>query len=211
MSDYEYRVWVGCLACYNGGALVGDWFDAAEAPTSEDAFNEAVPSHRAHLARDVNPHEEFWVMDHENSPVDGEYSPNAAVQYAEWLEGLEDDQRPAFDAWLKHTGHGFDDDAVSDFESAYLGSYEGSYYGNNFVASGYAESVIEEEVANAKAIVNDLGRFGDQRSVNWLLEKIDQWSYHEDSKQRAWEMEANGEMVAVQNPEDSSIAFVFTA
>ena len=22
------RVWIGCLACYNEGNLVGDWFDA---------------------------------------------------------------------------------------------------------------------------------------------------------------------------------------
>lgn len=32
------RVWIGCLACYNEGRLVGDWHDAlgADEVTSED-------------------------------------------------------------------------------------------------------------------------------------------------------------------------------
>lgn len=25
------RAWIGCLACYNEGRLVGDWFDAVTA------------------------------------------------------------------------------------------------------------------------------------------------------------------------------------
>ena len=30
-TDTTPRVWIGCLACYNAGSLVGDWFDAATA------------------------------------------------------------------------------------------------------------------------------------------------------------------------------------
>lgn len=37
MSDA--KVWVGCLGCYNGGALVGEWFDAGEAPEDMPEFN----------------------------------------------------------------------------------------------------------------------------------------------------------------------------
>lgn len=30
-TDTTPRVWVGCLACYNAGRLVGDWHDASDA------------------------------------------------------------------------------------------------------------------------------------------------------------------------------------
>ncbi len=43
--DNEYRVWVGCLACYNAGTLVGSWFAADECPTDEAEFADMVPEH----------------------------------------------------------------------------------------------------------------------------------------------------------------------
>ncbi|GAA2238528.1 hypothetical protein GCM10010401_08480 [Rarobacter faecitabidus] len=57
--------WIGCLACYNAGRLVGDWFDAisADEVTTYDI-------HGAHSRADS--HDELWVMDHENIPVSGE-------------------------------------------------------------------------------------------------------------------------------------------
>ena len=30
-TDTTPRVWIGCLACYNEGRLVGDWYDAITA------------------------------------------------------------------------------------------------------------------------------------------------------------------------------------
>lgn len=63
------RVWVGCLACYNSGALVGEWVDAVDAA-------EFVPCQRTG-------HEEWWCLDTDNMPVDGEMSPADATRYAE--------------------------------------------------------------------------------------------------------------------------------
>jgi antirestriction protein len=118
-DDNKYRVWVGCLACYNEGRLVGEWFDAEDAPTNEDDFNEAVPGHKK--IRQLNPHEEIWVFDHENSPVSGEYSPMDAVQYAEWLEGI--DNPEALKAWLSN-GNEFNEDTAEEMQEAYQGEYE---------------------------------------------------------------------------------------
>lgn len=59
-------VWIGCLACYNGGRLVGDWHDAEDAGevTPEDL-------HGNPTARD-----EMWVFDLEGFPSStGEMSP----------------------------------------------------------------------------------------------------------------------------------------
>ena len=30
-TDTTPRAWIGCLACYNEGRLVGDWYDAINA------------------------------------------------------------------------------------------------------------------------------------------------------------------------------------
>lgn len=115
-----YNVWVGCLACYNEGRLVGDWFEAADCPTDEDAFNEAVPQHKK--IRQLNPHEELWVFDHEGSPVDGEYSPVDASRYADWMALLHESEVDAFIAYVKHVGT-FDEQSVENFHEAYQGDY----------------------------------------------------------------------------------------
>lgn len=120
-DDNTFRVWVGCLACYNAGTLVGEWFDAGECPQTEEEFNDAIPAHVAIAAQDVNPHEELWVFDHENSPVSGEYSPMDAAQYAEWLEGV--DNPEALHAWLSN-GHEFNEDTADEMNEAYQGEYD---------------------------------------------------------------------------------------
>lgn len=140
-DDNKYRVWVGCLACYNNGALVGEWFDAEDAPTNEDAFNEAIPGHVKYVKSDFSPHEEIWVFDHENSPVDGEYSPNAAVEYAEWLDGLNDGETEIFKLWLKHESQEFDADSVETFHDRYAGCFE---EGADAIEDLYPESELPE-------------------------------------------------------------------
>jgi hypothetical protein len=67
------KVWIGCLACYNGGTLRGEWVEGIEA-------SDFVP------CKDFS-HEEFWVMDHENylGALKGECSPHEAQKIAEEL------------------------------------------------------------------------------------------------------------------------------
>ncbi|WP_024816951.1 antirestriction protein ArdA [Arthrobacter sp. 31Y] len=132
----EYKVWVGCLPCYNNGDLVGDWFDAGDSPQSEEEFNEAVPAHVKLQAADVNPHEELWVFDHENSPVEGEYSPWSAKQYAEWLGDLAESEAEIFGRWLADNGP-LDEDAVERFRGSYMGCFE---EGADYLADLYPEA-----------------------------------------------------------------------
>lgn len=71
------RVWIGCLACYNAGRLVGDWYDA------EDA-GEVIPED---LHGHPTSHEELWVFDLEGFPREtGEISPTAVVSWGELFE-----------------------------------------------------------------------------------------------------------------------------
>ena len=56
MTDYEApRVWVGCLACYNAGDLVGRWLDADDDRVGDLAY--------IHGDSPITDCEELWVMD----------------------------------------------------------------------------------------------------------------------------------------------------
>ena len=79
-TDETPRVWIGCLAHYNEGYLIGDWFDAVGADEVSLA-----DVHRG-SGRPYAACEELWCFDLELIPVDGEMSPHEA---AEWgLHGV---------------------------------------------------------------------------------------------------------------------------
>lgn len=114
--DNEMRAWVGCLACYNSGNLVGEWFDAADAPTDMDAFNEAVSSHKGIDC------EELWVFDHEGLPG-GEFSPSTAVAWAELFDRI-DAPNAAVLLWLDDQGITSPGDvSASEVEDAFCGEW----------------------------------------------------------------------------------------
>lgn len=87
------RVWVGCLGCYNGGDLVGDWAGIADAdPVSMGLAEHRPGGYSGPFCKRCGA-DEFWCFDAENlAPfIDGECSPAAATQLAEQLDGLDDD------------------------------------------------------------------------------------------------------------------------
>lgn len=86
-TDTAPHAWVGCLACYNDGRLVGDWVDAREAA-------DYVPCTRTDFGA---PHEEWWVFDFEGFDefLTGECSPDHAQKLAELIDRIEDDGRMA--------------------------------------------------------------------------------------------------------------------
>lgn len=113
------RVWIGCLACYNAGRLVGQWVDADEAA-------EFVPCTRTEYGTQ---HEEFWVMDHEGfgGLLSGECSPAEAQRIAEWVADLPTYVNlDAVAAWApEHYGtdwvNEFD---MDDFDEAFAGEWD---------------------------------------------------------------------------------------
>lgn len=118
--------WIGCLACYNDGRLVGDWFDAEGAA-------ETTPAQVHGGAERVRPGcEELWVMDHEGIPVLGEMSPHEATQWAEVISEADEHLRPALFAWVLSGSYAAQGDVaqgdsglpvVSDFIDRYLGEH----------------------------------------------------------------------------------------
>jgi antirestriction protein len=115
----DLQVWVGCLAHYNNGDLIGEWVDASDAP--------------AWVCPKKNPNdiyincEETWIRDHEIPWVRGEMDPVTAGKWAEAVAWVEEHQVEAFTAWLQHVVDGdidLDEVTEDNFMDAYQGQYE---------------------------------------------------------------------------------------
>lgn len=111
-------VWIGCLACYNEGCLVGEWYPAEDAAevTSEDLHGRPTS------------HEELWVFDLEGFPRGtGEMSPSATTPWGELFDEVGETLWPALLAWVEIGCYIVDADdlpSVSDFEDAYQGEWD---------------------------------------------------------------------------------------
>lgn len=120
-TDRTPRVWIGCLACYNSGSLVGEWFDAEDASSVE-------PKEIHAGTVEVESHEELWCFDVENIPLSREMSLQEATSWGEILTAVPQDNRDALDAWVKsgeYIAEGKGDlPAVADFEERFAGEWD---------------------------------------------------------------------------------------
>jgi len=111
------RVWIGCLACYNGGALVGCWQDA-------EVANDVLPEH---IHEGPTSHEELWVMDHDGfrGVLKGECSPATAQELAEAMAEVEAAgiDLDAFIAWVDYTGETFTSASQDEFTDKFRGHW----------------------------------------------------------------------------------------
>lgn len=115
-------VWIGCLACYNDGALVGDWYDAI------DADQVTVADLHRGTDRNFSQCEELRCMDTENIPVSGEMSPMDAARWGRALDAVDDHLLPALFAWVRSGDYVAEGDgdlpSISDFAERYCGEWE---------------------------------------------------------------------------------------
>ncbi|WP_369186501.1 antirestriction protein ArdA [Streptomyces sp. R08] len=137
LTQIQPRVWIGCLACYNAGRLVGDWYDGdtADDVTPEDLHGRATS------------HEELWVMDHDgfSGALDGECSPCEAAEIARALSELTDDESSAFAAWFQlYAEHDERDEWVEKFRDDYRGFHDSEA---DFAREWFEETSSEEEKA----------------------------------------------------------------
>ena len=141
-ADTTPRVWIGCLACYNDGRLVGDWFDAA---TADEVTTYDV--HGAHSRADS--HDELWCFDHENIPVRGEMDPLTAAAWGRVYTEVGPEHWPALCAWVESEGTG-DLPSIPDFEDRYQGHWESfEDYARQLADDiGLLAGVPEEIIAN---------------------------------------------------------------
>jgi len=126
----EPRAWIGCLACYNDGDLVGQWYDAEEC-------DEVTP---AQLHGHATDHEELWVMDHEGIPIQGEMDPMTAAQWGRVFASVPEHQREALFAWVRSGSYVAEGEG--DFPS--LEVFEDVYEGEWCSWREYADHMLEE-------------------------------------------------------------------
>ena len=121
------RVWIGCLACYNEGELVGHWYDAVDADRVMPEDLHGVPTD----------HEEMWCLDHENMPG-GEMDPMTAARWGALIEAEHPQWRGAFLAWLDDQGIEDPADAptADGFSEILMGEW-GSF-------TDFAESIVAD-------------------------------------------------------------------
>ena len=146
----EPRVWVGCISCYNGGHLVGSWFDAEDAPEEMNGdygwsrvIRKAPHNVPLPVSHFKESHEELWVFGFEgfHGLLTSECSPSEAKKLAEVLDSIDSDRVDAFRAYVSdHLGPSYAsedwDGAVSQFEDAYAGEWDSG--------ADYAQELAED-------------------------------------------------------------------
>lgn len=153
------RVWLGCLACYNSGRLVGEWYDAADA---DGVTIDALHIDSGSVARVSC--EEIWVMDTDGLPIAREMSPAEAAEWGRLLAEVDEHQRDALAAWVASgdyivEGRG-DLPSLPDFEERYAGEWSTfAEYAENLADDiGLLQGVADEVAAyfNWSAWTRDL-------------------------------------------------------
>ena len=146
-TDTTPRVWIGCLACYNAGSLVGDWFDA------ESADEVTLADVHEGSGLDYAECEELWCFDHENIPVQGELDPLAAAAWGRVYTEVGPKHWPALYAWVEsgdYVAEGTGDlPSISDFEERYQGHWESfEDYARELADDIGLLADVPEEIAN---------------------------------------------------------------
>ncbi len=125
------RAWVACLACYNDGEFVGHWYDAIDAANVLPQDIHGVPTD----------HEELWVMDHEFLPTipgSPEMDPLTATAWAEAIEAISPQWRPAYLAWIEDQW--ISTPAEAPGRDEFFGFFAGEYA--NF--TDYADGIVSD-------------------------------------------------------------------
>lgn len=162
----EFRVWVGCMGCYNEGNLVGEWFAGSDAPQDMAAFDEALDILPADHKSDG--HEELWVYDHEGSPVRSEYSPMDAELYAAELESIEAEELPYYLAWLDNEGTPLLEGNLEGFRESRTGYSDlAEYVADVYDGSGEVPEWIQPHIhAVYEAMARDMIMGGEAYLLN---------------------------------------------
>ena len=146
-TNHAPRVWVGCMTHLAAGHhLVGEWFDATDAPevTLADVHQ---GSGRGYAAC-----EELWCLDHENIPVRHEMGLQEAAEWGRVYEQAGTEQWPAIYAWVcsgSYVAEGVGDlPSITDFEHAYQGRWDSfREYAEQLADDVGLLSEIPEEIA----------------------------------------------------------------
>ena len=123
-SADEPSIWLGCLACYNAGRLVGHWFSAIG--VDEATLADVHAGSRVDYAREGC--EEIWGLDTDNIPTDGEMGAMEAAEWGRCYEEVGAEQWSALCAWVRSGSYIAEGDTaipcVADFDDRFCGTWD---------------------------------------------------------------------------------------
>ncbi len=158
----EPSIWVGCLACYNAGHLIGEWvtLELGDREANETAVKEYTDTHTSDTAY---PHEEWMAFDHEGIPgLKGE-SINEAFDILEALHG-----------WVETYGDQIPIDVFGELHSQEFEPSEVSYFGEadsyKDVASQMVDDGLYGEIPEQLVGYIDCDAIGRDLRLNGLME-----------------------------------------
>lgn len=146
------RVWIGCLAAYNGGELHGEWVNATDVDELQEAAARVIKTSPGDFP------EEIFLADNEGfGGLIGEYENLERV--AELGTAIEE-HGPAFLAYVGLGIHGSDaevSELVDGFEEAYQGEHDSE--------TDFAYSIVDDlgmlsEVPDSIAMYFDFEKYG---------------------------------------------------
>lgn len=182
------RAWIGCLASYNAGRLIGEWFDV-----STDADENAATIARILKASPEPDAEEYYVADYDDAPsaltrLLGEY-PSAeglalAAAFLESAEGLDIDADTLVSVYIDTASP----QRVADLDGVCLSDWSCDHYaGAGDTLTDWCAGYLEE-TGTLDAIPEALRNYFDTESY-------------------ARDMRLGGDVFTVENPAGGVLVF----
>lgn len=109
------RIWIGSLADYNAGRLIGEWVDATDLDEMYEALDRVLAQSKEEVA------EEYYIGDHENFGDFKVYTYEPLDILSAVGEAI-DEHGPAVAAWIAYTGD--QDYALATFDDAFCGKHD---------------------------------------------------------------------------------------
>lgn len=181
MTDTAPRAWVGCLGCYNGGRLAGEWLTPDQCDDLAGSLPNAVlatyeGTSIEYVRCTACGSDEWWVFDHEGlAPfIKGECSPGEVSTAAGIIEAIESEpyiDADAVLAWVEAmevSTHGFEWDALTQMQ------FEDEFRGHHGSFRDYADEWADEMIAALQADVRET------RQLEWITSYFDYEAHARD-------------------------------
>lgn len=196
MTDTAPRAWVGCLGCYNGGRLAGEWLTPDQCDDLAGSLPNAVlatyeGTSIEYVRCTACGSDEWWVFDHEGlAPfINGECSPGEVSTAAGIIEAIESESYIDADAvlaWVEAMEvptRGFEWDAPTREQ------FEDEFRGHHDSFRDYADEWADEMLGAFQADVRETSTWapeyvnrGRREQLGWITRYFDYEAHARDMR-----------------------------
>lgn len=134
------KIYVGTFRKYNEGSINGAWLDLTDYSSKEEFYEACAELHKD----EEDP--EFMFQDWENIPdslIGESWLSENYFEYAEVMNGLDENDQEAFNIWLDNFSYDIAKDDVNDLLERFRYDYQGYYSGFN-PQQDFADQLADE-------------------------------------------------------------------